>query len=484
MTATRVLAPAEAAPFRDAFQEVRREFDVPAAFSPECETEATSVSARGPVVPPGASSARRDERDVAFVTVDPPGTRDLDQALHIERTAGGHRVRYAIADVAAFVVRGGPMDVESFARGVTTYLPDGRAPMLPDALTTGAASLLPNEDRPAIVWTFELDGDGTLTSTKVERAVVRSRAAYDYPTVQAALDTGTADEVFGLLRVVGEQRLDVERRRGGVSLDLPTQVVVPAPNGRYRLAYEAPLAVEGWNAQLSLMTGMAAASLMADAHAGIVRTVPPPVPAQLDRLRRTARALHVDWPSSTSWGDVVRGLDRTRDTDAAFLVQAAHVLRGAGYTVLDASNTATPGAVPVHAGVAAPYAHVTAPIRRLVDRYANEIVLAHAAGIALPAWACDALPEVATTMERATSHAGAVDRAVVDAVECAVMAQRVGEEFAGVVVDQNQRGSVVQLDAPAVIAHVAERVELGSDVRVRLTAVDPVHRTLDLALTA
>jgi exoribonuclease R len=484
VTVTRVVAPAETAPFRDALQEVRREFDVPARFPAECEAEAATVAARGPVAPPGAATARRDERDIAFVTIDPPGTRDLDQAMHIERTARGHRLRYAIADVAAFVAPGGPIDQESFVRGVTTYLPDGRAPMLPDRLTVGAASLLPGEDRAAIVWTFELDGGGTVATTHVERALVRSRAAYDYPSVQAALDGGAAEDMFGLLREVGEQRIEVERARGGVSLDLPTQVVVPAANGGFALAYEAPLPVERWNAQVSLMTGVAAASLMVDARAGIVRTVPAPVPAQLDRLRRTARALHVDWPPSMAWGDVVRRLDRARDADAAFLVQAAHVLRGAGYEVLDASNTATPAAVPVHAGVAAPYAHVTAPIRRLVDRYANEIVLAHVAGKALPEWACHALADVTATMARATARAGAVDRAVIDAVECAVMAQRVGDEFAGVVVDRNQHGSVVQLDEPAVITHVDAVVELGRDVRVRLLTVDTVHRRLELELVS
>jgi exoribonuclease R len=289
MTLTRVVAPVEAAPFRDAFSEVRAEFRVRAEFSEACEAEATNVSERGPVVPPGAATERRDARDVPFVTVDPPGTRDLDQALHIERTDAGHRLRYAIADVAAFVAPGGPMDVESFARGVTVYLPDGRAPMIPDALTVGAASLLADQDRAAVLWTFDLDAHGGVVTTHVERALVRSRGAFDYPTVQAALDAGSADDVFVLLRDVGEQRIEAERARGGVSLDLPTQVVVPADGGGFALAYEAPLPVERWNAQVSLLTGMAAASLMVDAHAGIVRTVPPPQPAQLDRLRRRAR---------------------------------------------------------------------------------------------------------------------------------------------------------------------------------------------------
>src|SRR6185437_837242 len=109
------------------------------------------------------------------------------------------------------------------------------------------------------------------------------------------------------------------------------------------------------------------------------------------------------------------------------LTQAAHLLRGAGYAKLDASNTTGAGTVPIHSGVAAPYAHVTAPLRRLADRYANEIVLAHCAGMAPPEWAVAALDELVTTMQAATHKEHAVDRAVVDAVECAVLAPHVGE---------------------------------------------------------
>ena len=115
----------------------------------------------GPQPPPGAArSARLDARDLDLVTVDPPGTRDLDQAFHAERTGTGYRVHYAIADVAAFVAPGGALDREAFARGVTLYLPDGRAPLYPDDLGEGVASLLPGVDRPALLWTFDLDARG------------------------------------------------------------------------------------------------------------------------------------------------------------------------------------------------------------------------------------------------------------------------------------------------------------------------------------
>src|SRR4051812_876031 len=220
-----VRAPGDIAPFREAFSRIRAEFHVPASFPEAVTAEAGAVVARGPVVPnESAPTARVDARDIAFVTIDPPGSLDLDQAFHAERNGGGYRVHYAIADVAAFVAPGGALDRESFARGVTLYLPDGRAPMLPNQLGEGAASLLPDAERPALLWTIDLDESGATTSARLERATVRSRAKLDYGGVQAALgaaapDPAAAGEPLRLLREIGTLRLALEAARGGVSLD-------------------------------------------------------------------------------------------------------------------------------------------------------------------------------------------------------------------------------------------------------------------------
>jgi exoribonuclease R len=483
VAATVVRAPGDVTPFREAFARIRAEFEVPAGFPAAVGAEAAAVVAGGPVTPAGAAPAARvDARDIAFVTIDPPGSMDLDQAFHAERNGTGFRVRYAIADVAAFVAPGGALDRESITRGVTLYLPDGRAPMLPDALGEGAASLLPDQERAALVWTIDLDETGASTAARLERAIVRSRARLDYPGVQAALDGARADEPLQLLREIGTLRLALEAARGGISLDLPSQEVVPSAADGFVLEYAAPLPVEGWNAQISLLAGMEAAKIMVAAHAGILRTVPPPEPFQLDRLRRSARGLNISWPDTENWSEVVRRLDRADPDAAAFLTQAAHLLRGAGYVKLDAVNTSDPAAVPIHAGVAAPYAHVTAPLRRSADRYANEIVLAYCAGVAPPKWATAALDELVQSMQAANHRDAAVDRAVVDAVECAVLANRIGEQFEGVVIDHNKQGVIVQLRNPAVVAPVNADVALGAAVHVRLIAVDPVRRRVELAI--
>jgi exoribonuclease R len=193
-------------------------------------------------------------------------------------------------------------------------------------------------------------------------------------------------------------------------------------------------------------------------------------------LRRSAIALGIPVAADATYPELVRAADPTSDAGAALLHRAARGFRGAAYAVVDP----TPGAAaPTHAAIAAPYAHVTAPLRRLADRFANEVVLALCADAAVPGWATDALPALPELMGRANQRDGSLGRAMVDAVEALVLRHRVGERFAGVVTDVDQRGGSVQLRDPAVLAHVPglrER-DLGQEVELRLDAVDvPAHR--------
>jgi exoribonuclease R len=470
---------ASAAELVDDFARVRADLDVPTGFPPEVAAAATAVAARGPRLPPGVpDEARRDARDLDLLTIDPAGSRDLDQAFHAERRGDGFRVHYAIADVTAFVTPGDALDREAWARGGTLYLPDGRAPLYPDVLGEGAASLLPEVDRPAVLWTFELDATAVPTAVQCERAVVHSRGAWSYTDAQRAVDAGTGPPSLALLRELGEALLDRERDRGGVSIAAPAQEVVRAPDGSYSLELEVPVPLETWNAQISLLTGREAARLMDEGHVGLVRTLPSPDADVVARLRHTALALGVPWPAGASYADAVRGLLPTDRARATFLLQALHALRGAGYAVV------TPAApAPAHAAVGAPYAHATAPLRRLADRHVNEIVLAITAGRTPPAWAVDALPQLAEVMPAADRRAGAVDRACLDAVEIAVLADHLGETFPAAVVDHHRRGVVVLLtDVPVVATVTGDGRPLGAAVTVRLEALDPVARTLTFSL--
>jgi exoribonuclease R len=421
----------------------------------------------------------RDARDVPFVTIDPPGSRDLDQAFFAERTALGIRVLYAIADVAAFVVPGSLMDEDAHQRGVTVYLPDERARLYPATIGEGAASLLPDEERPALLWTIDLDHDGAPHEWRIEPALVRSREAITYSDAQSAIDGGSGPESLVLLREIGRLREAQEAARGGVNIAAPVQELRRSDE-RYELGFEVPLPVEGWNAQVSLLTGMCAAQTMIDHGLGILRTLPSADEATVDRLHRIAAALGIEWPRGASYGDVVRTLDPGSRTHAAFLTEALEMFRGAGYTIIDAEGAASP---PEHAGVHAPYAHVTAPLRRLADRYALEIVLAHSTGDVVPEWVTKRLPELPEIMAVTSRRAATAERAVIDLVECIVLQPRVGDVFPATVIDLDGDRATVQLvDPPVLTTLPSEGLTLGAEVQVRLESVHLGERRIALSV--
>ena len=102
---------------------------------------------------------------------------DLDQAMFLERTPNGYIVHYAIADVAAFVLPSGRLDEETHRRGETLYFPDARVPLHPTVLSENAASLLPDQVRPAVLWRIDLNDATEITAVDVRRARVRSRGS-------------------------------------------------------------------------------------------------------------------------------------------------------------------------------------------------------------------------------------------------------------------------------------------------------------------
>jgi exoribonuclease R len=438
--------------------------------------EAAAAAARAPRLPD------LDRTDLELVTIDPEGSRDLDQALHLERDGDGYVVHYAIADVAAFVAPGDPVDVEANRRGETLYGADSKIPLHPTVLSEDAASLLPDQVRPALLWTIRLRADGARTDVHVERALVRSRRQLTYVEAQRAVDDGSASDSLALLREVGEARIRREAVRGGVSLPLPEQEI-DVVGDEWRLEFREQLPVERWNAQLSLLTGFAAADLMLYARIGLLRTLPPPDTHDVQRLHRTARALGVDWPAEQLYPDFVRSLDPALPAHAAMVNACTRLLRGSGYVAFDGETPADPQ----HAALASEYAHVTAPLRRLGDRYAGEVCLALCAGTEVPDWARAALPGLPKTLQSSASRANTYERAVLDLVEAGVLRHRVGQQFAGVVVEVDekdpQRGVVV-VQEPAVEARVVSSapLPLGTDVTVRLTVADVEARRVEFEL--
>ncbi|MFF5447974.1 RNB domain-containing ribonuclease [Streptomyces sp. NPDC012888] len=464
-------AQAQAA-LRTALEELRAELKVPLSFPKRVLKAADKAVA-------DARMPDKDETDLPFFTIDPPTSQDLDQAMHLERrSGGGYRVYYAIADVATFVRSGSPLDVEAHDRIETLYFPDLKVPLHPPVLSEGAASLLPGKDRPALLWKHDLDAHGNLTASSVSRAMIRSKARFDYASAQKDIDNGTARESLALLREIGRLREAVEIARGGISVNLPDQEVTLDEDGSFRLRYAAALPIEGWNEQISLMTGMSAAQIMLDTGTGILRTQREQADQNVvKRLHDIAKALGIVWRPGVSYATLVRGLDPANQRHMAFLSEATGTMLRAEYTVFRDNQKP---ANTMHAAIAAPYTHCTAPLRRLVDRYTGELCVAACADKAPPNWVLEALH--CLPCDAARGKSALADRQTVDLVEAAVLKDRVGEVFDAAVIDTDAergrpRDGRVFLADPAVLAKVEStnglELQLGASIRVRLKRANP-----------
>lgn len=450
------------------FARIRTEFGLPARFPGPVLEEAERAVAGG--VPP---TPRDDATELPLVTIDPPGARDLDQAMLVERRPDGFRVHYAIADLGAFVTPGGALDHEVRRRGQTLYLPDGNVPLHPTVLSEGAASLLPERVRPAALWTLDCDADGALSTANVRRAIVRSVARFDYDTVQAAIAAGNPHPSLAELPALGRLRRERAVRRGAVELQLPDQEVEPDERGGFALVLRPHTEVDAWNAEISLLTGMAAAGIMLDGGIGVLRTLPAAQNGAVRWLRRSARSLGIDWPRAMDAAAVLAGLDPAQPEALALFMDATRLLRGAGYTSFDGTRPE----LATHAGLASSYAHVTAPLRRLVDRFATEICLALCADEPVPGWVRAALPELPKLMEGSDALAGKVDKACLDQVEAWVLGNRIGQEFDAIVLRAEGGSAEVFLADPPVIAKCAgDNLPEGEMVRVRLVRADADER--------
>jgi exoribonuclease R len=452
---------------------IRARLQVPEDFPPAV-TAAAEQAARNPRLPD------LDRIDLELITIDPAGSRDLDQAMHIARDGAGFVVSYAIADVAAFVTAGDPVDLEARRRGVTLYAPGRRTPLHPPVLSEGAASLLPDEIRPALLWTIKLDMHGKMLDADVVRTRVRSTEQLTYEQAQAEIDGGSARQTLALLKEVGRWREQRERDRGGVSLNIPEQEVQTSPAG-WSLDFRAPLPVEGWNAQISLLTGMAAAHIMLYGQVGILRTMPPADHESVRRLRQIAKALHISWPAELDYPEFVRILNPNRPRHAAMLNACTVLFRGADYRAFS-------GGIPEdaeHAALAIDYAHVTAPLRRRVDRYAGEICLALCADQPVPGWVLAALDALPAEMMSAERLAKKYERAIIDLLEVFLLRDRIGDVFTGTVIESDgaKNRGIVMIKEPAVEARLkGANLPLGHETQVRLASADATKGAVEFEL--
>jgi exoribonuclease R len=369
------------------------------------------------------------------------------------------------------VDRGGAIETEAWQRGATVYAPDGRAGLYPDGLAQGAASLLPDGDRPAILLTVAVPPDGLVTMRSVERAVVRSRAQLAYETVTPGLLDRRLDEVARRVNLA-------EDARGASRIEFPEQAVVPDPAapGGMALRTRPRRPIEDQNAALSLAANLAGAAVLQGAGVGLFRVMAEPDERAQRTLRRVARNFGLDWPQGMTLRDLNRRLDQDNPRHVAFLLAARRAGGGASYAVLDGERA------PWHSAIAAAYIHATAPLRRLADRYVLDLLCELPAGIRPSEDERATLAALPPVMDKAETVSSNVEREAIDLVEAVTLQHRVGERFEAAVLDVDRGRATIQLVDPPVRTRIAlDGVEPGDLLSVRLVAADPARRLVEFS---
>lgn len=453
----------------DAFATIRATHAVTEPFSAQALRQAREASDR-------FAHTRTDRTDIPLVTIDPPGSMDLDQAMFIDATeTGGWTLYYAIADVAAFITPGSQLEQETFQRGQTIYCPDTSIPLHPRELSENSASLLPDQQRAALLWEVTCDDTGETVAATVSRALVKSVRRFDYATVQHDLDNNALHPSIRHLPALGTALHNLARARGAIDLRTPDQEVT-RNNGEYVLTTDTQTQIDNWNAYMSLLVGRTAAAMMIEHNYGILRTLPQPQQDTIEELRDHATALGFTWTPATSAAEFLDSVDANTPTGLAIMSAATSLFRGASYQPITSPQD-TPEQ---HAGIAAHYAHVTAPLRRLIDRYGLEICVAHCQQHPVPTWVTDRLDQLPSIMSTTGRLASTVSRACIDHAECAVISASNQREFEAIAVKAGTTGRPgrIFIAQPTIIAPCSGQFPAGTNLTVHAHISDGENPSL------
>ena len=327
-------------------------------------------------------AGRRDFRALPVFTIDAADTKDIDDAVSLERTPAGYRLGVHIADVSHYVRPGSALDAEAMARGTSVYYADSVIPMLPRALSNGICSLNEGEDRLAFSCLLELDESGQVTGASFVKSVVCSRIKGVYGEINA-LWNGTADEqlraryaavepalwlmreLYGKLAALRAQRgaMEIESGEARLTLDEAGRCI----DVQKRTRGDAERMIE----EFMLLANTAAASLARRRGLPFVyRVHEEPNPERAEALKTMLAAAGVEFRCAgavPTAKELAALLDKTRGTGLERMVHTG-VLR----SMAKARYEPLPKG---HFGLAlSDYAHFTSPIRRYADLAVHRIL--------------------------------------------------------------------------------------------------------------
>jgi VacB/RNase II family 3'-5' exoribonuclease len=434
----------------------------------------------------------RDLRNLLWSSIDNDTSRDLDQIEVAERAANGDvKIMIGIADVDAFVPKQTPIDQHAASETTTVYAGVRNFPMLPEELSTGASSLLENQDRLSTVIEFVVDSSGGLNSPSVYRAAVRNKAQLQYNSVGAWLEgkssappkVAASSDLQAQLKLQDEvaQKLKNQRfQRGALNLqtdevqplmlnDRVIDVVKQQKNRATELIEDFMIAANGVVArQLEKVSSLRR----------IVRT-----PERWDRVVQLAASKGEKLPAQPDSKALNDFLLRRKAADPdhfADLSLAVIKLIGPGEYVLERPGEVAPG----HFGLAVQdYTHSTAPNRRFADVVTQRLLKTMLAGQKNP-YSDDELTTIAANCTQKEDAARKVEREMSKRLAAVAMQNRIGEIFDAIVTGATDHGTFVRIFQPRVeglLVQGAQGLDVGDKLRVKLSRTDVQKGYIDFA---
>lgn len=417
-----------------------------------------AVLADAEAAKPMRLAGREDWRKLPLLTIDPADARDHDDAVHAcpdddPSNPGGHILTVAIADVAAYVTPGSPLDQEALKRGNSVYFPDRVVPMLPERISNDLCSLRPQEDRPALAVRIVIDANGLKRSHAFHRIMMRSAAKLAYEQAQAAID-GRPDETTGpllepVLRPLWTAYAALVRartERGPLDLDLPERKIVLKEDGSVdRVLVPERLDAHRLIEECMILANVCAAETLEKAGSPLLfRVHDEPSLEKMRILGEVLASVGVKLPK----GGVLRAEIFNRILKA--VAQSEHqafvnevVLRSQSQAMYDSENYG-------HFGLnLRRYAHFTSPIRRYAD------LVVHRALIRALQLGKDGLPEgtgvghlkeIGEQISNAERRAMAAERETIDRLIAHFLADQIGATFHGRIAGVTKAGLFVKLD--------------------------------------
>jgi VacB/RNase II family 3'-5' exoribonuclease len=457
---------------------------------PGASQQLADLARRPPLVAPGGDV--RDLRGLLWSSIDNDTSRDLDQIEVAERLPDGTtRVMVAIADVDAFVPKGSPIDQDAARQTTTVYTGVRNFPMLPEALSTGATSLLEAADKLALVIELGVGSNGHVQSSTVYRAVVRNTAQLTYNAVGRWLEgsapappkVAASPDLQAQLRLqdAAAQALRNERYRHG-ALNIETIETRPVMLNDQIVGVEQEEKNRATELIEDFMIGsneVVARLLDARQVSSIRRVVK--TPKRWDRIVTLAAQLGGVLPASPDSKALNDFLiaRKAKDPDHfADLSLAVIKLMGPGEYVLERPGDPEQG----HFGLAVEdYTHSTAPNRRFADLVTQRLVKAVLANQPAP-YSDDELGRVASNCTAKGDAARKVERAMSKRIAAVAMSGRIGETFDAIVTGVTPQGTFVRVINPHIeglLAHGQQGVDVGDKLRVKLIRTDVERGFID-----